>query len=93
MKYQATKTALRNLILNAIDNKYIKGLKHEITSYTNASPYDLLTYIWSTYGNIDDADHTLKCRCLLIKGMICIVIIKGMICIVDVAVGRPDAGE
>ena len=33
MKYQATVTALRNLILNAIDDKYIRSLKHDITSY------------------------------------------------------------
>ena len=39
MTYQATVTALRNLILNAIDDKYIYALKHEITSYVNVSPY------------------------------------------------------
>ena len=60
MKFHATVTALRNLILNAIDEKYIQPLKHEISSYANVKLYDLLTYIWKTYGKIDDADHTLN---------------------------------
>ena len=60
VKYQATTTALRNLILNAIDEKYIRSLRHDISSYANVKPYDLLKYIWSTYGKIDDADHTLN---------------------------------
>ena len=60
MKFQATNQALRNFILNAKDDKYIKTLKHDITSYANISPFELLTYIWDTYGKIDDADHTLN---------------------------------
>ena len=38
MKFQATNQAIRNLILNATDDKYIKTLKHKITSYANISP-------------------------------------------------------
>jgi len=60
VKYQATITALRNLILNAIDEKYVRSLRHEISGYANVHPYDLLTYIWTTYGKIDDADHSLN---------------------------------
>ena len=60
VKYQATVTALRNLILNAIDEKYVRSLRHEISGFANVHPYDLLTYIWTTYGKIDDADHSLN---------------------------------
>ena len=60
VKYQATVTDLRNLILNAIDEKYIRSLRHEISGYANVKPYDLLRYIWSTYGKTDDADHSLN---------------------------------
>ena len=60
MKFQATVTALRNLILNAIDDKYIRALRHDIISYANVKPYELLAYIWNTYGKINDADHTLN---------------------------------
>ena len=58
MKYQATVTALRNLIINSIDDKYIRTLRHDISCYANVQPYDLLQHIWKTYGKIDDADHT-----------------------------------
>ena len=60
MKYQATVTALCNLILKAIDEKYIRSLRHHISCYANVKPYDLLQHIWNTYGKIDDADHTLN---------------------------------
>ena len=60
MKYQATISALRNLILNAIGDKCILGLKHEILSYANVSPFELMTYIWTFYGKIDDTDRTLN---------------------------------
>ena len=57
MKFQATVTALRNLILNAIDDKYIRALKHEMSSYANVTLYALLIYIWDTYCKIDDANE------------------------------------
>ena len=43
--FKATKAALRNLILNSIDGKYIKSLKHELTRFAKVSPLELMTYI------------------------------------------------
>ena len=59
-RFKATKAALRNLILNSIDEKYIKAKKDPSTRYAKVSPLDLMTYIWDTYGGIDDADQTLN---------------------------------
>ena len=56
-KFIAAKTALRNLILNAIDDKYINEKEDETTGYSKVSPLDLMTYIWENYATIDDADH------------------------------------
>ena len=57
LKYLATITALRNLILNSVDNKYICKLEHEDTGYARVTPLQLMTHLWDTYGAIDDADH------------------------------------
>ena len=59
-RFKATKAALRNLILNSIDEKYIKSKKHASTRFAKVSPLDLMTYIWDTYGGIDDADQTMN---------------------------------
>lgn len=59
-RYKATKAALRNLILNSIDEKYIKAKKHPSTRFAKITLLDLMTYIWETYGGIDDADQTLN---------------------------------
>ena len=58
--FKATKAALRNLVLNSIDEKNIQSLKHEFTRYAKVTPLQLMTYIWDTYGAIDDADQTLN---------------------------------
>ena len=57
MKYYATKSAELNLILTAIDNKYIRDVKDETISYAKVSPLDQITHIWDSFVNIDDADH------------------------------------
>ena len=56
-KFIAAKTALRNLILNSIDDKYINELENENTGYTKVSPLPLIAYIWNNYATSDDADH------------------------------------
>ena len=58
IKFKSTKAALRSLILNSIDETYIKSLKQDHTKYSQVSPLELMTYIWETYGAIDDADQT-----------------------------------
>ena len=57
LKYVATVVALRNLILNAVDNKYISDLEDDLTGYAKVSPLQLITHLWSSYGTVDDADH------------------------------------
>ena len=53
----ATK-ALRNLILNAVDDQYINELKHINTGYVKVSPLALLDHLWTEYGTIDGSDLT-----------------------------------
>ena len=52
-RFKATKAA----ILNSID---IKSLKNEFTRFAKVTPLELMTYIWNTYGTIDDADQSLN---------------------------------
>ena len=59
-KYVAAETALRNLILQSIDNKYINELEDDNTGYANVTPLKLMTHIWDNYATIDDADHTIN---------------------------------
>ena len=59
-KYVAAETALRNLILQSIENKYINELEDDNTGYVNVTPLHLMTHIWDNYASIDDADHTLN---------------------------------
>ena len=59
-KYVAAETALRNLILNSIEDKYINELEDDNTGYTDVSPLKLMTHIWDNYATIDDADHTIN---------------------------------
>ena len=57
LKYIATITALRNLILNSVDDKYINKLEHEDSGYARVTPLQLMTHLWSSYDTVDDADH------------------------------------
>ena len=57
-KYTNTRTALRNLILNAVDDKYICKLKHPRTHYALVAPYDLIEHLTTTYGTVDYQDRT-----------------------------------
>ena len=59
-KYVAAETALRNLILNSIEDKYINELEDDNTGYNDVSPLKLMTHIWDNYATIDDADHTIN---------------------------------
>lgn len=56
--YLATKTALRNLIINSVDDKYINALKQRRTHYTLRSPLELILHIKKEYGQIDQYDMT-----------------------------------
>ena len=58
LKYIAIEIALRNLILNAVNDKYINELEDEDTGYAKVTPLQLMTRLWISYGTVDDADHT-----------------------------------
>ena len=51
-----TRTQLRHMILNNVEDKYICALAHKITRYNHVSPLQLLTHLWNTYGQITEAD-------------------------------------
>ena len=57
-KYCATRTALKNLIINAVDDTYISKLKHAKTKYALVTPLELLEHLHKTYGTVDDHDKT-----------------------------------
>ena len=44
-KYVAAETALRNLILQSIEDKYINELENEHTGYADVTPLKLMTHI------------------------------------------------
>jgi hypothetical protein len=58
IKYRTTRTALKNQILNSVDDKYVSKLKHPRTKYATVTPLELLTHLWTTYGTIDQSDQT-----------------------------------
>ena len=62
--FRTTRTALRNSILNAVDEKYITTLKHARTGFATVTPLTLLTYLWSTYGKVDTSDLTANETCM-----------------------------
>jgi len=56
--YCATETALRNLIINATDDKYIAELKRPRSLYMLCTPGELLDHLWDKYGSIDKKDRS-----------------------------------
>jgi len=52
------RTALRNMIVNSIEEKYISALRHPITRFNTCTPLNLMEHIWSTYGKITTLDLT-----------------------------------
>ena len=49
---------VHNMLVNAVDDKYICHLKHERTIYQNVVPITILAHLWTTYGTVDDGDIT-----------------------------------
>ena len=56
--YVQANIALKNQIINAVDDKYISAKKNPVTLYAKVTPLTLLTHLWDTYGTIDQADQT-----------------------------------
>ena len=56
--FRNVRTALRNMIVNNIEEKYISALCHPITRYNTCTPLTLMQHIWTTYGKITTSDLT-----------------------------------
>ena len=54
--YRNASTALKNCIVTSVDDEYIKALKKKITRYATVTPLELLTHLWSTYGEVTIVD-------------------------------------
>jgi hypothetical protein len=64
LRFRNTRTALKNQILNSIEDKYICTLKHSRTKYATITPLELLEHLWNTYGKINQADQTANEKCM-----------------------------
>ena len=53
LKYIAAEIALRNLILNAVNDKYFNELEDEDTGYAKVTPLQLMTHLWISYGTVE----------------------------------------
>ena len=54
--YHAVDKALRNQILEAVPDVYVRALRHTVTGYGNVTSLKLLTYLWNKYGQITQAE-------------------------------------
>ena len=54
--YRNASTALKNCILNSLDDEYTKILKHKITKYVKVLLLELLTHLCNTYGEVTIVD-------------------------------------
>ena len=57
-KFQETNKFVRNMIINAVDDKYIFHLKKERTIYQSVETIDMLDHFWTTYGTVEDGEIT-----------------------------------
>ena len=55
-RYRNTSTALKNCIINAVDDEYTEKLKKKITGYATVTPLELLTHLWTNYGEVGEND-------------------------------------
>jgi hypothetical protein len=57
-QYIAVQTALKNIILNSVAPQYINALRHELTDFALVTPLQLMTHLWTHYGQIDQSSLT-----------------------------------
>jgi len=55
-QYIATDKALKSQLIQAVDDLYIKTLKHRITGYANVSTSTILEHLYSAYGKMTPQD-------------------------------------
>jgi hypothetical protein len=58
IKFRNTRTALKNQILNCVEEKYVSVLKNHRTLFATVTPLQILTHLWTTYGKVDQTDQT-----------------------------------
>jgi hypothetical protein len=59
--YHSTDKALKKLLLAACPDLYLSAIKHSRTGYATTTTLQMLTHLWSTYGDItpDDLNNNL----------------------------------
>ena len=59
--YHSTDKALKKILLAACPDIYLSAVKHPRTGYSNVTTLQMLTHLWTTYGEIkpDDLDANL----------------------------------
>ena len=58
--FKAVDNALKNQLVNAIDDIYIKGLQDRVTGFATRSARDILEYLYRTYGSVTAAQLTVN---------------------------------
>ena len=60
-RYKQASMALKNLIINSIDDEYIRAIKKPCTLYALVSPMDLIEHVNKNYGKITDKNvHQMR---------------------------------
>ena len=53
-EYQSTDKALKQMIIGAVDQMYLRTLRHRMTGFANVTTRQLLQHVYTTYGTISD---------------------------------------
>lgn len=62
--YHAVNKALKQQLMKACPNIYLTGIKHPLTSYANVTTLEMLTHLWTLFGEISPADLTANLKTL-----------------------------
>ncbi len=54
--YEGVCQGIKDLILKAVDNKYLIKIEHETLGYLNLSPKEMLDHLWNRRGALNFAD-------------------------------------
>ena len=57
-EFIAVGNALRQQLLTAVDETYLRGLRHPVYGFVNVSVLQMLTYLFDNYGDIEPGDLT-----------------------------------
>jgi len=54
--YPAVKKVARNMIIRAVEDKYMCFLKHSRTIHANVKPITIMQHLWTNYGTVEAND-------------------------------------